>query len=75
MNSSESILLPLRTQADRLLSFTLVFLFIVALVVAAFTHTWAEALLVGLPALVVPLLIAKAAPGSLSPRRSWPSRR
>jgi methyl-accepting chemotaxis protein len=68
MNSSESILLPLRTQADRLLSFTLVFLFIVALVVAAFTHTWAEALLVGLPALVVPLLIAKAAPGSLASR-------
>ncbi len=68
MNTQEKTLLPLRQQADRLIGLTLVFLLVITLAVAAFTNTWTEALLVGLPALAVPLIIAKAAPGSLASR-------
>ncbi|MFM1859770.1 MAG: Methyl-accepting chemotaxis protein [Pseudomonadota bacterium] len=68
MTQTDQTLLPLRLQADRLIGFTLAFLFLVSLVVAYFTQTWAEALLVGVPALAIPLLIAKSAPGSLSSR-------
>jgi len=64
----EAILQPGRVAADRLMLGTLVFLLVVALGVAAATSTWAVALIVGIPALLVPYLLFKLNPGSLISR-------
>src|SRR5690606_30570852 len=67
-SDAERVLLPYRVQADRLLLPTLVALLAISLGVAAATDTWQLALAVGAPALVVPALIQRAAPGSLASR-------
>ena len=67
-SDAERVLLPYRVQADRLLLLTLVALLAISLGVAAATDTWQLALAVGAPALVVPALIQRAAPGSLASR-------
>ncbi len=64
----EDILQPLRARADRLMVGTLGFLLLICLGVAAFNGSWSVALAVGLPALLVPLIIYRLAPGSLASR-------
>ncbi|HEX5336933.1 MAG TPA: methyl-accepting chemotaxis protein [Gallionella sp.] len=55
-------------KADQIMAWSLGLVFVVGLVVASQTGTWFEALTVGLPALAVPLILMKLAPGSLSVR-------
>lgn len=54
-----------RKSADKLMIGTLAFLLAISLGIAALNGSWLPALAVGLPALVVPLLISRMAPGSL----------
>jgi len=55
-------------QADRLMAATLGALLVIAMVVAAFTGTWFEALAVGLPAFAVPMAPIYMAPGRFPAR-------
>lgn len=66
--NEEEILQASRSGADRLMIGTLVFLFLVSLVIAGFTETWTVVLAVGAPALVVPFVIYRLWPGSLVSR-------
>lgn len=59
---------PGRIRADRLMTGTLLAILLVSLLVAAFTDSWRVSLLVGVPALLVPVFIYRAAPGSLASR-------
>lgn len=68
LESTESILQPLRANADRLMLATLVFLELICVGIAYFTGTWSLALTVGLPALGVPYAIYRMGPGSLPTR-------
>jgi len=67
-DSIEDILRPQRQQADVLMLYTLVFLAVITLIVGAVLDNVSLALLVGMPALVVPVLIYRGAPGSLVSR-------
>lgn len=65
---SDQILQPQRAAADRIMLSMMVFLLAVCLGVANFTSTWLLAIVVGAPALLVPWVIYKGAPGSLASR-------
>jgi methyl-accepting chemotaxis protein len=64
----ESVLASYRAAGDRIMIATLILHLIVCLGVAAKNGSWLAALAVGLPALIVPVAIARAAPGSLVTR-------
>jgi methyl-accepting chemotaxis protein len=66
--SQENVLAAYREGADRIMIGTLAVHLLVCLAVAGANGSWLAALAVGLPALVVPGLIARAAPGSLVSR-------
>ncbi len=55
-------------RADRLMGATLVFLVIVSFGLGLWTQTWTEALLVGVPAMLVPLALIALQPGRLVTR-------
>ncbi len=65
---ADLILQPQRAAADRIMLSMMVFLLAVTLGIGWFTQTTQLALLVGLPAWLVPWAIYKIAPGSLSSR-------
>lgn len=65
---TEALLHAYRLTADRVMLITLAALLAVSLAVAASTDTWAVALAVGLPAVIVPFLVHHLAPGSLASR-------
>jgi methyl-accepting chemotaxis protein len=64
----EQLLAPQRRQAENIMLVALAFLFICGLGVAALTDTWGVALIVGLPACLIPLALCRLASGSLAPR-------
>ncbi|MBI5936438.1 MAG: methyl-accepting chemotaxis protein [Betaproteobacteria bacterium] len=64
----EQVLHASRVAADRLMLATLAFLLVVSLAVAGFTSTWGIALVVGIPAVLVPFALFKMNPGSLLSR-------
>ncbi len=68
MNEPEAVLQGHRAHADRLMLRTLAFLMVVLAGVGWYQNALVEALAVGLPAVLVPALIAKTAPGSLISR-------
>lgn len=65
---SETILQPLRASADRLMLAALAFLFLASLGVGLGTGTMGITLAVAIPALAVPAVIYRMAPGSLASR-------
>ncbi len=64
----ERILQPQRAAADRIMLMTMVFLTLVSFVVGFFTQTLGLAAAIALPALLVPVTIYRASPGSLASR-------
>jgi len=64
----EQLLSSQRRHAEAIMAATLGFLFVCGLVVAAVTDTWGVALMVGLPAWLVPWLISRTVSGSLAAR-------
>lgn len=64
----EQILQPQRAAADRVMLSMMVFLLLVCFGIAYFTSTLSLAVVVGVPALLVPWAIYKGAPGSLASR-------
>ncbi len=64
----EHILRPLRIKADRIMLATLAFLALICLGIASLTDTWGLALAVAVPAVLVPWLIQRSAPGTLVSR-------
>lgn len=66
--NTERILQPQRAAADRIMLGMMVFLTLICLVVGGYTNTLPLSLAVALPALLVPLAIYRAAPGSLASR-------
>ena len=67
-NHEEQILQPLRAAADKVMLNMMVFLLLVCFGIAYFTSTFSLAVMVGVPALLVPWTIYKSAPGSLASR-------
>ena len=67
-SEEESALRSYREQGDTIMSWTLGFLLLVSLGIAAWNGTWIAALLVGIPALAVPLLLTRMAPATLVTR-------
>jgi methyl-accepting chemotaxis protein len=53
--------LPFRRQADTLMHWILVSLFVLALVLAFYSGTWLEAMVIGVPAVIVPIVIMRTA--------------
>ena len=51
-------------QADAFFTVITAALFVISLLLASWYNTWSEALLIGLPALLIPIAISKAAPCS-----------
>jgi len=68
MPEGQGLLATLRTKADALLVGVLAVHLLVCLAFAGITGEWGAALMVGVPALVVPAMIYKAQPGSLVSR-------
>ena len=64
-DNAERVLQPQRAAADRIMLSMMVFLLLVCLGIGWQTQTTALALWVGLPALLVPLMLYRLAPGSL----------
>lgn len=64
----EAILHPLRASADRVMLAALAFLFLASLAIGLGTGTIGITLAVAIPALAVPALVYKMAPGSLASR-------
>ena len=64
-DNAEKVLQPQRAAADRIMLSMMVFLLLVCLGIGSQTQTTALALWVGLPALLVPLMLYRLAPGSL----------
>lgn len=57
-------------QGDKIMAGVMIFLFVMALGLAQWYDTWLEALVIGLPALLVPLVFVKILPGQLLTRLS-----
>lgn len=57
-------------KADKLMVWTIACLFLISLSIAFFNGSWFEALSVGIPAMLIPLLIIKLSPGTLRSRIS-----
>ncbi len=66
--NDEQVLHGVRAHADKLMLYALAVNLVVSLAVAAIDQTWAVALAVGLPALLVPFGLYRLAPGSLPTR-------
>jgi methyl-accepting chemotaxis protein len=64
-DNAEKVLQPQRAAADRIMLSMMVFLLLVCLGIGSQTQTIALAVWVGLPALLVPLMLYRLAPGSL----------
>ena len=65
---TERLLQPQRAAADRVMLVMMAFLTLACLVLGLYTDSLSLALAVALPALIVPFLIYRAAPGSLASR-------
>jgi len=63
--NAETLLRPYRVHADNIMLSALAVHLIVSIGVAAYTGTWGVSLVVAVPALLVPWLIVKSAPGTL----------
>lgn len=63
--NEENLLKPIRAQTDKIMIFTLGFLFLISVGIGFFYGELWMAILVAVPAFVVPFVIWKAAPGSL----------
>jgi len=66
--NDEQLLHSLRAGADRLMLISAAFLLLASLGIGALTNTWNIGLMVGLPALLVPMGIYRLSPGSLASR-------
>jgi len=64
-DNAEKVLQPQRAAADRIMLSMMVFLLLVCLGIGSQTQTTALAVWVGLPALLVPLMLYRLAPGTL----------
>ena len=72
--NTELMLQAQRARADQVMLATLSFLALICLGIASLTDTWGLALAVGVPAVAVPWLIYRSAPGSLVSRLASPAR-
>ncbi|MGB4497101.1 MAG: methyl-accepting chemotaxis protein [Methylococcaceae bacterium] len=63
--NEETLLKPIRAQTDQIMIVTLGFLFVISIGIGWFYSELLMALLVGVPAFIVPFVIWKASPGSL----------
>lgn len=68
MSKNETALHDFRLKADRFFIITLFGLLVISLALAAYNGTWAEALIIGIPAVLIPYLTFKSTPGSLLSR-------
>lgn len=67
-SSQQQLLLPTYIEANRLLLLVLAVLFVISLGLSTWYNTWQAALVIGLPALIVPWLLHQSQPGGLASR-------
>lgn len=73
MDNNEVLLKPIRTRVDAVMMATVVFLFLVTVVLGLFYDQLSLSLAIGIPALIIPFLVWRALKGTLVSRLSMAS--
>ena len=60
MDNNEVLLKPIRTRVDAVMMATVVFLFLVTVVLGLFYDQLSLSLAIGIPALIIPFLVCRA---------------